>query len=255
MAIRKLAEDCGFEKLRDSLIRDRIIIGIHNVQLRELLLGEELPLEKVVSLCLSVEVGKKRSDEVNQPKASSVDLVNSGRFQSNLSNQGNNFAGQGRNNNLGQGYNHQNRYNSPNQQQPSRIIDCRSCGQQHPVRQCPAYRQQCKKCLGRNHFQKMCRINEVICPENSAPSVHLDEVEASEYVYISEISCIPHNYRKLKKKKSGGAVRPCGIIATINRVCARPGNSHTNDETRATCQSRPPCFECVRRDLAIINVF
>lgn len=204
MAIRKLAEDCGFEKLRDSLIRDRIIIGIHNVQLRERLLGEELPLEKVVSLCLSVEAGKKRSNEVNQPKASSVDLVNSGRFQGNPSNQGNNFAGrarnnnsgQGRNNNFGQGYNHQSRYNSPNQQQPSRIIDCRSCGLQHPVRQCPAYRQQCKKCLGRNHFEKMCRINEVICPENSAPSVHLDEVEASDYVYISEISCIPHNFPK-----------------------------------------------------------
>lgn len=93
MAIRKVAENCGFEKLRDSLIREQIIIGIHIVPLREGLLGEELPLEEVVSLCLSVEAGKNRSDEVKQLKASNVHQINSGRFKNNLSNQSNNFAG------------------------------------------------------------------------------------------------------------------------------------------------------------------
>lgn len=90
--------------------------------------------------------------------------------------------------------------------------------------ECPAYRQQCKKCLGQNHFEKRCRINEVVCPENSAPSKHLDEVDASEYVYILEISCIPHDYVPAKPNFSN-------LPVTVNNL--RKCSKRSESEVRA----------------------
>ncbi|CAB4018404.1 Hypothetical predicted protein, partial [Paramuricea clavata] len=56
-ALRTLAKTCGFcECLADSLLRDRIVLGIHNNSLRKRLLQERnLDLKKCIDLCRSSE--------------------------------------------------------------------------------------------------------------------------------------------------------------------------------------------------------
>ena len=37
------------------------------------------------------------------------------------------------------------------------IKPCKKCGQKHPPRKCPAYKEKCHKCKGMGHFARMCR--------------------------------------------------------------------------------------------------
>ena len=50
--LRKLARNCEFGELHDSIIRDRIVSGIRNNEVRKRLLREkDLNLERAVEMC------------------------------------------------------------------------------------------------------------------------------------------------------------------------------------------------------------
>ena len=54
--IKKMSEDCEFNQLRDSLIKDMIIIGLKDKKLQERLLREnDITLEKVLTNCRASE--------------------------------------------------------------------------------------------------------------------------------------------------------------------------------------------------------
>ncbi|XP_072156738.1 uncharacterized protein [Bemisia tabaci] len=76
LSLKKLADNCGFGELKTSLIRDRIIIGISNYELRQRMLGEEYDFDRTVKLCKSVESGKLRAKEINDQGTSSTTEVN-----------------------------------------------------------------------------------------------------------------------------------------------------------------------------------
>lgn len=46
---------------------------------------------------------------------------------------------------------------SPSPVNTSPGILCKQCGYSHVYGSCPAYRQQCNKCLGYNHFANVCK--------------------------------------------------------------------------------------------------
>ena len=55
--LRKLARNCEFGELPDSLIRDRIVCGIRsNVVRKRLLREKDLNLERAVEICKSSEI-------------------------------------------------------------------------------------------------------------------------------------------------------------------------------------------------------
>ena len=59
--LRKLATNCQFELLEDSLIRDRIIVGIRDEPTRRRLLQEKkLTLAKAVDACKATEATSRR---------------------------------------------------------------------------------------------------------------------------------------------------------------------------------------------------
>lgn len=154
LALKKLAENCEFGQLKTSLIRDRIIIGIVNQHLRERLLGEENDYNKVVKLCRAVEKGKQRATEISndsvKTSTTEVNWINTqdNRQQPSTSKQ---WRKPGSN---------QPDLSSSNFQ-PATVIktinDCRNCGYNHPVRQCPAFGQKCSKCNVFNHFPNKCK--------------------------------------------------------------------------------------------------
>ena len=54
--LRRKAEYCDFGAIKDSLIRDQIVVGINDPKLRERLLREtDLTLEKAIKLCRITE--------------------------------------------------------------------------------------------------------------------------------------------------------------------------------------------------------
>ena len=120
--LKILANTCNFESLKDSLLRDRIICGIIDVNVRERLLRESsLDFEKCVQICRAAELSKSRSKELE-----STDTV------------------------------HQ---LSKGSTTPKRTANqCKYCGKQHEMRKerCPAYGQTCRKCQKKNHWASQC---------------------------------------------------------------------------------------------------
>ncbi|KAI5751993.1 hypothetical protein M8J77_012766 [Diaphorina citri] len=59
--LNKMSYDCEFEKLREDLVKDILIVGMRNVQVKERLLREDnLDLDKAVRLCKTAEITSER---------------------------------------------------------------------------------------------------------------------------------------------------------------------------------------------------
>ena len=60
--LRRRAEYCDFGAIKDSLMRDQIVVSINDPKLQERLLREtDLTLEKAIKLCRITEKSKERS--------------------------------------------------------------------------------------------------------------------------------------------------------------------------------------------------
>ena len=65
--LRRLSEDCDFGLLRDSLIKDMIIIGLSDKKLQERLLRDcEIDLSKVLRNCRASEASKLETKSIRK---------------------------------------------------------------------------------------------------------------------------------------------------------------------------------------------
>lgn len=142
--LRKMAKTCAFEQLEDSLIRDRLIIGIRDDPTRRRLLQQKkLSLSDTIDACRASEATSRRlrvmggSDKVEA-------LTHSSSTSSSVSSHGRRTASKSRD--------RQNR-------EPSNIRRCKYCDRQHGASKesCPAFRQKCRKCGKMNHFEVVCK--------------------------------------------------------------------------------------------------
>ncbi|XP_063965835.1 uncharacterized protein K02A2.6-like [Lytechinus pictus] len=115
--LKKKAKSCEFEHLRDSLIKDRIVVGIRDDGTRARLLREkDLSLEKAIDICKATEITSQHIAEL-KPKQNI----------------------------------HAMQATSMNRK------TCPKCGNKHPPRKCPAYGKECHTCKKKNHFSSICR--------------------------------------------------------------------------------------------------
>lgn len=116
---------CNFKAVHDSLLRDRIIVGIKNDALREMLLADdESTLDRVTQRCRASELASKKLQGIQQD-GSSINAVSRKH--------------------------HQARPTS------SKTFDCNRCGRSHGPKDCPAYKQRYKNCNKDGHFASMCK--------------------------------------------------------------------------------------------------
>ena len=60
--LKTRAQECEFKELTESLIRDRIVCGVHNLKLQERLLREsDLTLDRAILLCKADEDTRKQT--------------------------------------------------------------------------------------------------------------------------------------------------------------------------------------------------
>ena len=130
--LKTLAKTCNFcDCLRDSLIRDRIVLGIKNEETtKKLLRIRDLTLNKCIDVCRSEEITSMQMKSLSEP-VDGVNKVKSRKTKSDKTSDGN---------------------------AQSNKISCKFCGYEHPLvkKKCPAWGKTCKRCKEKNHFAKKC---------------------------------------------------------------------------------------------------
>ncbi len=124
--LKTLARKCEFGTLHDDLIRDRLVCGIHNDNIRTQLLKEKnLTLSSAIEICMLHEQSEKGNKEIKKEavikeltKESEVCAV--------------------------------------------QYFTCSNCGGQHSSDRssCPAFNKRCNACGKWNHFSKCCRSSK-----------------------------------------------------------------------------------------------
>ncbi|GFO22430.1 polyprotein [Plakobranchus ocellatus] len=71
--LKRLSADCEFRELKDSLIRDRFVCGIHSAQLKERMLRDsDVTLVKAITLGRAEENAKQQLAEMRETKVEAV---------------------------------------------------------------------------------------------------------------------------------------------------------------------------------------
>ncbi len=117
--LRNKARDCEFGALEESLIKDRLICGIRDDNVRKRLLRDpNLTLTRAVDICRASAVTEQQAQQLMPNMTSSAASVNA----------------------IGQ----------------APVYNCNKCGNKHRPRQCPAYGKRCHKCRKLNHYASKC---------------------------------------------------------------------------------------------------
>ena len=120
-ALRTLAKTSNFRVLENSLIRDRIVIGVRDNQARKKLLQvSKLTLKECIDICRSYETSSQQLKEINQEEVSAI--------------------------------------SQSNEKKP-REIRCKFCAKTHVWNKlkCPAWGKTCSNCGIPNHFAVACK--------------------------------------------------------------------------------------------------
>ena len=168
--LRHKAQTCDYGELKDSLIRDRIVVGINSTQLKEKMLQDkDLSLESAISRCKSAEM-TQRQMQVIQEKGSAyggketepVNVIKHGRKG--------------------------NRKSQINNAHPE-TFDCNKCGKNHQHKKCPAYSAVCHKCKKKGHYKQFClKPVHVVSLESNKDSVFCGLVKTEKSVKVSAIN-------------------------------------------------------------------
>ena len=163
--LRRKAEYCEFGALKDSLIRDQIVVGINDPKLRERLLREkDLSLEKAIKFCRITEQSKEQSKvfDALTGQTCSVETV---------------------------------KKTSPTVETEKtedwrKIAKCKFCGSAHNGGNCPAYGVKCYKCHGRNHYARCCLKSKTNIEERRVRHLEVESNEGNgslEGLYVEAI--------------------------------------------------------------------
>ena len=145
--LRTLAKTCGFcDCMKDTLIRDRIVLGINDQSVRKKLLqARKLTLNQCIDMCHSSEATAQHLKPMSGSAQSQLvsRVVNENAKRKMPRKQKNDW----------------NPRNAQTRQHKSLQRPCNYCGGQHAAerRKCPAWGKLCLKCGSRNHFKTVCK--------------------------------------------------------------------------------------------------
>ena len=170
--LKRRSAQCELGELKDSLIKDMIVIGVADNQLRERLLRtDDLTLEMAIKIGQASETTKKHAMTLSRPENRSqttVDALNTPRNKS------------------------KQREHQPNSSSSPTTNQCKYCGSSHQRGKCPAYGKTCSKCHKLNHFAAVCL--------STARKVHYSSEGQADYVSDSGNSDVdPRIYRDTVK--------------------------------------------------------
>ena len=182
--VQRLSKKCEFGELCDSLIKDRLVIGINDDNTREhLLRTDNLDLEKAIQLCKAAELVKQRSMELKSESVN-VDAVHKGnRGKSRTSHQSRDQwtkqPAAPRTTNMAARQQQSRLYMAPTE-----THNCQRCGTWHQSGDCRAYGKRCRTCGVTGHFAKFCRSARVNTVEYDQVPVNEPQADDSDSEFL-----------------------------------------------------------------------
>jgi hypothetical protein len=160
--LRLKAQSCEFGELQESLIRDRLVVGIGDAKLKEKLLKDpNLTLERAIELCKISEAAHIQMKVLTQGQGDGFGKPNS-TGESNVNVVKNPSVSQkSKTAKTPASTNDSSSAQTPDSNKKGKKKICRRCGTFHKYRQCPAWGQTCKRCGGPNHFAEVCKSRSV----------------------------------------------------------------------------------------------
>lgn len=147
--LKRLAQICEFGDQTNSLIRDRIIIGVKDNVLQERLLREgDLTLKKTIDLCQAYEASKNEAKTLQHSSSDSVNYVKSERPKT--------------------GGNTKYKF------------QCKNCKTMHGINECPAFGKKCHQCFKMNHFKVACRSKNFTAKKQKQSHKMVHELNTNE---------------------------------------------------------------------------
>jgi len=174
--LRKLVRTCDFADMKDSLIRDRIVIGIRDEPTRRRLLQvKKLALGDAIDMCRASEATARRLRVMGGTGSSDVEALSPSSSS----------PSRGRRRSKSQRRKPHTTYRDPS---AGRRPNCRYCDRQHGGQKesCPAYGQRCRRCSKMNHFEKCCRSTPSSAGQSKqhAGSSKVCQLEADELLSL-----------------------------------------------------------------------
>lgn len=173
--LKKLSSVCGFGELRDSLIKDSVICGIIDQDLKQRLLREEnLTLDKCINICKAAELSQTQLKTIEAENKVNVVKVTPNQNQQNHKKRGKQQGGKNQNETQPRGASQSfqpSSAKSSQQRQQQQRKPCHRCNKFHPMNQCPAWGKKCSSCGKQNHFAYVCKFNNVNTIQNVSQEV------------------------------------------------------------------------------------
>ena len=174
--LRSLVKTCQYcDNCRNSLVRDRIVLGVNSPDVRSDLLKErELTLDKAIDICRSSESAAKQSSELKPEQVSKVAVKQKPRF-----------------------------HKPRSKETPEK--DCKFCDSAHVMQKsaCPAWGQTCKYCKEENHFASKCPKRNRKSQHKKSKKVHqvrYSDSSSEADDWVSVVNAVSKDNRQLKCK-------------------------------------------------------
>lgn len=68
------------------------------------------------------------------------------------------------------------------------MFNCKRCGSQHKLRQCPDFGKQCSNCQGRNHFAEQCFSKRKEGQKGRTVNI-VEDTDLSETFFVGIVNC------------------------------------------------------------------
>lgn len=172
---RRLIKDCGFGggELEESILRDRIVEGVLDNNLRTAMLrNADLKLQQAIDDCKAAEQSKKYAEDMGQPQPQTVVQTDATRFDRDKPKKV--F--------IKKAYSRPNQESQQNRRPRSSFFKCSKCNYTHDFGKCPAFGKTCMKCGEKNHFAATCGGTYNV----KTHAVETEEVAESEYEVETE---------------------------------------------------------------------
>ena len=134
--LRILVKDCKYDK-PDEMVRDRIVAGITNDEIRGKLLteGDQLTMDKAIQIATTYEITQAQLKSMATGSKLELDFIKKGKKKS---------------------YSSSSRDSSKQNGKENDEFMCKNCGSKHGRKACKAFGEQCNWCLKYNHFENSC---------------------------------------------------------------------------------------------------
>ena len=183
--LRALSEYCNYGDTLESMLRDRLVCGINDVQIQKRLLAEDkLTFKKALDISLALEAATKDTKQLQAASATPGNPVPVYKMR-------------------------EGEKSSPN-------IKCYRCGKpNHKAPECRYKESVCTKCKKKGHLAKVCRSTK----HTSTPS-HPSQSKSESLLTntLTSDQQIPGEYQlfSIQQEGTGSHTKPLTVLVTIN---------------------------------------